>query len=272
MEFKTLRIDIADHIAWLRLNRPDKANAFSMDMWDELPKATAWLDEQTAVRAVVLCGEGKHFTAGIDMQALMTVGQKVMGNKGCPARGREDVLKFIRHAQDGFSSIEKLRMPVIAAVHGACVGAGVDLIAACDLRYSTVDARFCIKEVDLAVTADVGTLQRLRHVIGLPLLTELSYTAETFDGRRAEQIGLVGRAYATREELMAEAEQMARTIASKSPITVRGIKRNLLWSRDHTVQDGLEMVATWNAAMLISDDAGEAMAAQMQKRPAKFAD
>lgn len=271
MEFQTVKIELQDHVAWLRLNRPDKANAFSMTMWDELPQAAAWLDQQPQVRVVVLCGEGRHFTAGIDLEALAHLGQFTSG-KGCPARGREGVRKFILHAQECFNSIERLRMPVIAAVHGACIGAGVDLIAACDLRYSTEDARFCIKEVDLAVTADVGTLQRLRHVIGLPLLTELSYTAETFDGRKARQIGLVGQTYATYEELLAQTGQLAQRIAAKSPLTVRGIKHNLLYSRDHTVQEGLQMVATWNAAMLMSDDLTEALTAQLQKREPKFAD
>ncbi|MDR3415623.1 MAG: crotonase/enoyl-CoA hydratase family protein [Nevskia sp.] len=271
MEFQTLKIDLQDHLAWLRLNRPDKANAFSLTMWEELPRAVAWLNEQSAVRVVILCGEGRHFTAGIDMEALMHLGQMV-GNKGCAARARENLRNFILSAQDCFSSLERLRVPVIAAVHGACIGAGVDLIAACDLRYCTADAKFSIKEVDLAVTADVGTLQRLRHVIGLARLSELSYTGDTFDGHKALDMGLVGAAYASREELMDHATQLAHRIAAKSPVTVRGIKHNLLYSRDHSVRDGLEMVATWNAAMLVSDDLGEALAAYMQKREPRFAD
>lgn len=271
MNFQTLKVVIHEHIAWLKLDRPNKANAMNLAMWDELPKAAAWLDEQPGVRVVILCGEGKHFTAGIDLEVLGHLSQMV-NKKGCAARARENLHTFIRKAQDSFSAFEKLRMPVIAAVHGACIGAGVDLIAACDLRYCSADAQFSIKEVDLAVTADVGTLQRLRHVIGLPRLTELTYTAESFSGAKAEAIGLVGRAYGTREELMAEAEKLARNIAAKSPITVRGIKRNLLWSRDHSVQDGLEYIAAWNAGMLVSDDATEAMMAVLQKREAKFAD
>lgn len=271
MNFQTVKLELQDHIAWLRLNRPDKANAFSMTMWDEFPQAVAWLDEQPQVRAVILCGEGKHFTAGIDMEALASLGQMVKP-KQCGGRAREQVRKFILRAQDCFNSLERLRVPVIAAVHGACIGAGVDLIGACDLRYCTIDARFSIKEVDLAVTADVGTLQRLRHIIGLPRLSELAYTGETFDGRKAQEIGLAGQAYASREELLAAVEALARRIAAKSPLTVRGVKYNLLYSRDHSVRDGLEMVANWNAAMLISDDLSEAVTAQLQKREARFAD
>jgi enoyl-CoA hydratase len=271
MNFETLKIELRDHIAWLRLNRPDKANAMSLTMWDELPRAAAWLDEQAEVRVVILCGEGRHFTAGIDLEALAHVGTLARGNS-CGGRQREAVRKFILHAQNSLSSIERIRVPVIAAIHGACIGGGIDMIGACDLRYSTADAKFSIKEVDLAVTADVGTLQRLRHIIGLPMLSELAYTGETFDGQRARELGLVGRTYASREELMAGVEALARSIAAKSPLTVRGIKYNLLYSRDHTVAEGLEMVAQWNAAFLVSDDLTEALTAQMQKREPKFAD
>ncbi len=271
MQFTTLRIDFDGPLAWLRLNRPDKANAMNLAFWEELPQAAAWLDTQTKVRAVILCGEGRNFTAGIDLEVLAHLGQKV-NRPGCVGRAREDLRAWIVMAQNSFSSLENLRVPVIAAIHGACYGGGVDLIAACDLRYSTLDAKFCIKEVDLAVVADVGTLQRLRHVIGLAPLAELTYSAEMFDGEKALGLGLVTAAYATKEELFAKAETVARSIAAKSPLTVRGIKRNLLYARDHSVAESLEYAAGWNAAMLISDDATEALSAYIQKREAKFAD
>ncbi|GAC1620458.1 MAG: crotonase/enoyl-CoA hydratase family protein [Nevskia sp.] len=271
MHFTTLRIDLDGPLAWLRLNRPDKANAMNRAMWDELPQAVAWIDAQPQVRVLILCGEGRHFTAGIDLEMLGELGAKVNG-RGCAGRAREDVRAWIMKLQDSFSCFEALRVPVIAAISGACVGAGVDLISACDLRYGTYDAKFCIKEVDLAIVADVGTLQRLRHVIGLAPMTELTYSAETFDGHRALALGLLNGAFETRDEVLAKAEAMARLIASKSPLTVRGIKKNLLYSRDHTVAEGLEFAAGWNAAMLISEDASEALSAFLQKRAATFAD
>jgi enoyl-CoA hydratase len=271
MQFKTIKIDLDGPLAWLRLNRPDKANAFNHDLWEEIGAAAAFIDRQPQVRVAILCGEGKHFTAGIDLEVLDEQNRSA-GKIDCPGRVRELILQFIEHAQAAFTRIEQMRVPVIAAVHGACIGAGVDLAAACDLRYATADARFCIKEVDLAVVADVGTLQRLRHVIGLAKLTELTYTGETFDGRKAEAIGLTAATYASREELFAAVEKMARVIASKSPLAVRGIKRNLLFARDHTVAEGLQYTATWNAAMLISSDATEALAAFQQKREARFQD
>jgi enoyl-CoA hydratase len=270
-DFKTIKIDLDGPLAWLRLNRPDKANAFNHELWDEIGAAAAFIDRQPQVRVAILCGEGKHFTAGIDLELLDQQNRSV-GQIDCPARARELILQFIEHAQGAFTRIEQMRVPVIAAVHGACIGAGVDLVAACDLRYATADARFCIKEVDLAVVADVGTLQRLRHVIGLATLTELTYTAETFDGRKAQAIGLTGGTYATREQLYAAAEKLARTIAAKSPLAVRGVKRNLLFARDHTVAEGLQYTAAWNAAMLVSKDAGESLAAFLQKREARYAD
>ncbi|MBL6750658.1 MAG: crotonase/enoyl-CoA hydratase family protein [Nevskia sp.] len=271
MQFKTIKIDLDGPLAWLRMNRPDKANAFNHDLWEEIGQAAAFIDRQPQVRVAILCGEGKHFTAGIDLEVLDEQNRST-SKIDCPARARELILHFIEHAQAAFTRIEQMRVPVIAAVHGACIGAGVDLVAACDLRYATADARFCIKEVDLAVVADVGTLQRLRHIIGLARLTELTYTAETFDGRKAEAIGLTGGTYASRDELFAAAEKMARRIAAKSPLAVRGVKRNLLYARDHTVAEGLQYTATWNAAMLISNDATESLAAYLGKRESKYQD
>ena len=272
MEFSTLRITLDGPVATLALNRPDKANALSLAMWEELPKAARWLGEQPQVRVVVLRGEGKHFCAGIDLEVLAMVGGKVAGAKGCGARSREWLREWIGWAQESFTAIEKIRVPVIAAIHGSCIGGAVDLIAACDLRYASAEAKFCIKEVDLAVVPDVGTIQRLRHVIGYSTLAELSYSAEVFKADKAERIGLINGAEATPEAMFERAYAMAKTIAAKSPLTVRGIKRNMLYSRDHTVAEGLEFAANWNASALISDDATESLNAFMQKREAKFAD
>lgn len=271
MPYSSLTIDTAGPIAQLRLNRPDKANAMNLAFWQELPLALAEIDAAEQVRVLILSGNGRHFSAGIDVEALAHLGGMVLG-KGCPARAREQLHRFIRDAQAAFSRCEQLRVPVIAAVHGACIGAGIDLIAACDIRLGSLDARYSIKEVDLAVVPDVGTLHRLRHVIGLSAVAELSYTAESFDAARALQLGLVSRNFDDPAALMAGAEAMAATIAAKSPITVRGIKHNLLHARDHSVAEGLAYTAAWNAAMLVSADAQEAMAAQLQKRTPKFAD
>lgn len=271
MNFTTLKIEFDGPVARLWLHRPDKANAMSEAMWAELPQAAAWLNTQKQVRVVILAGSGKHFTAGIDLEVLGGLSEMVLKSE-CPGRAREALREWILGAQASLSAIESIRVPVIAAIQGACVGAGVDMIAACDLRYATVDARFCIKEVDLAVVADVGTLQRLQPIIGYGRVAELTYSAETFDGAKAERIGLVSAAFESPEALMAHVEKLAAELAVKSPLTVRGVKKNLLYSRDHTVAEGLEYAAGWNAAMLISADIQEAVGAYLQKRKPTFAD
>jgi len=271
MEFKTLSVHFEGSIAWLKLNRPDKANAMSLLMWEELPRAAAWIDSQAQVRAVILCGAGKNFCAGLDLDVFGHL-QEMAQEQACQGRGSEAIFRFVRSAQQGINSLEQIRVPIIAAVHGACFGGGVDIIAACDLRCASSSARFCIKEVDLAIVPDVGTLQRLRHVIGLSKLSELTYTADVLDASMATAIGLVGSVFETEDALWAGAEALARKIATKSPLAVRGIKHNLLFARDHTVADSLQYTAAWNASMLRSQDVSEATAAFKQKRTPSFPD
>jgi enoyl-CoA hydratase len=269
--FETVEITMEGAVAVLRLNRPQSANALDRRLWEELKAALAWLDTQPPVRAVVLHGEGRHFTAGIDLSVVDWL-RGVAGDPACPARASEAVLAFIEFAQSVFNAVETLKVPVIAAIHGACIGAGVDLIGACDIRLAAKDARFCVKEVDLAIVPDVGTIQRLRHVIGYSAVAELCYTAETFDAERALALGLVSRVLDSKEALLRSALEMAQTIAAKPPVAVRGIKRNLLWARDRSVQDGLAYTAAWNAAMMIGADTAEAIAAQAEKRAPVYRD
>lgn len=269
--FETVRIEQDGAVARLILNRPQSANALDRRMWEELPRALEWLGTQRGVRVAILHGEGRHFTAGIDLSVIEWL-QTLVADPQRATRGREDILAFIERAQHAFNAIEAAPFPVIAAIHGACIGGGVDLIAACDLRLCTRDARFCVKEVDLAVVPDVGTIQRLQHVVGYSVAAELSYTAETFDGARALAMGLVSRVCETREDLMQLAAELATTITAKPPTTVRGIKRNLLWARDHSVQDGLAYAASWNAGMLVGEDLREALAAYAGKRAALYPD
>jgi len=265
MNFETIKIDIDSAVAWLWLNRPQRANALDRALMDELPMALEWIGRQSQLRVVVLAGEGKHFCAGVDislLESLLALGTET----GCAAEARDRIRREMLRLQSNVTALEQLSIPVIAAVHGACIGAGVDLIAACDLRYATCDARFCIKEVDMAIVADLGTLQRLRHVIGLPMLSELSLTAETFSGIRAQQIGLIGQAYESREALYTAAGGLAHVIAAKPALAVRGIKHNLLYARDHSVSDALDYVATWNASAVLSDDTLSAVTAARAAR------
>jgi enoyl-CoA hydratase len=246
-------------IAWIMMAQPQQANALSAAFWDELPEVVAWLNQQDDLRVAILAGEGKHFCAGITLDML----EGLIAMMKAPAQiedGRERVRAEILRLQASMTALEALRVPVIAAVHGACIGGGVDLIGACDLRFAAADARFCIKEVDFGIVADVGTTQRLRHIIGLAALTELSFTAETFDAAKAERLGLVGPVLPDRDALYAHVTELAQVIASKPPRGVRGVKQSLLFARDHSVAEGLVQAAEWNAAVGIGANMDELLA------------
>lgn len=258
MDYRSLRTERRGEVAWIFLNRPAQANALDLAFWDELPRLLDTLDRDPAVRVAVIAGEGRHFCAGADLSLLEHL-HRVGRAEGCAAEARDTLRRELLRLQDSLSAIERLRVPVIAAVHGACIGAGVDLIAACDLRYAAADARFSIKEIDYGIVADVGTLQRLRHVIGLPALTELTLTAHEFDAAQAQRLGLVGGVYPDCETLHVQVQTLAEKISAKPPLAVRGVKHHLLYSRDHSVAEALNYVATWNASALISDEGAAAL-------------
>ncbi len=270
MEFTTLDVTLDAGVATIALNRPDKANAMSEPMWYEIEQAMDWLDGTPEARVGVITGKGKFFTAGIDLTLLMGLGAKIEDD--CDGRRREKLRRLILRLQDTLSSIERCRKPVLAAIHGACIGGGIDLITACDMRYCSANAYFTVKEIDVGMTADVGTLQRLPHLVGEGMARELAYTGRKVDGAEAQQIRLVNRCFETPEALQAGVMEIARTIAAKSPLSIRGCKEMITYARDHTVADGLNYIATWNAAMLMSKDLFEAGAANMQKRDPVFKD
>jgi len=269
-QLTTLAVTAADGIADIRLNRPERANALNESMWQELRTAFRWADATDAVRVVVLSGAGRHFCAGIDLSMLAGLAETVAHTD--PARGREALRHLILDLQDCLSSIERCRKPVLAAIHGACVGGAVDMIACCDMRYAVVEAQFSVREIDIGMTADVGSLQRLPRIVPDGIVRELAYTGRTVDGTEAQAIGLVNRAFDSPEALMAGVREIASVIAGKSPLAIRGTKEMLNYGRDHSVADGLNYVATWNAAMLMSADLDEAVTAPREKRKPKFVD
>jgi enoyl-CoA hydratase len=250
--------------ATLWLNRPEKRNAMGPDFWNELPQAIGELDRDSAVRAVVVAGRGRDFTVGLDLKAM---GGSLFS--GEPS-GRFGLLDEIARLQRSISSVAECRKPVIAALHGYCLGGGIDLITACDIRLASRDTVFSIRETRIAIVADVGTLQRLPAIIGKGHVAELAYTGEDFDAERAERIHLVNRVYADAETTLAAAHDLAERIAANSPLAVQGTKRVLEYCEGKTVEDGLQYVATWNAAFLNSDDLREAMTAFVEKRKPKF--
>jgi enoyl-CoA hydratase len=270
MEFSTLEVTLDAGVATIALNRPDKANAMSEPMWYEIEQAMDWLDSTPEARVGVITGKGKFFTAGIDLTLLMGLGAKIEDD--CDGRRREKLRRLILKLQDTLSSIERCRKPVLAAIHGACIGGGIDLITACDMRYCSANAYFTVKEIDVGMTADVGTLQRLPHLVGDGMARELAYTGRRVEGPEAQQMRLVNRCFDTPEALQAGVMEIAQTIAAKSPLSIRGCKEMITYARDHTVADGLNYIATWNAAMLMSKDLFEAGAANMQKRDPVFKD
>lgn len=267
-----VRVEVRDSIATVVLNRPHRANALDVKGWHALRDAFDSIDDRAEVRVVVLRGEGAHFSAGIDLSVLMDLRAQSGADTGCDGRDREQLGRWIEDLQDCVNAIERCRVPVIAAIHGVCFGGGVDIICAADLRYATRDSRLCIKEIDLAVTADLGVLQRLPHLVGDGRARELVYTAKEFDGGHAERIGLVSSTYDSLTALLSGVATLADTLAAKSPVALRGTKRALLCGRDAGVVAGLRQVADWNAATLLSRDLTEALAAHRDKRSPVFQD
>lgn len=269
-ELRCLNLTLTGAIARIELNRPTKANALNGALWREIGEACRWVDETPAARVAILSGAGRHFCAGIDFELMNELLAEVKALS--PGQREEHLRRIILGLQAALTALETCRKPVLAAIQGLCIGGGLDLIAACDLRYASADAAFSLKEVDLAIVADVGSLQRLPHLIGEGQVRELAFTARQFDATEAQAMGLINRVYPDSDALWDGVQAIAATIAAKSPLAVRGIKQALNYGRDHRVADGLEQVATWNAAMLLSADTQEAITAAMQKRPAQFAD
>lgn len=269
-DLKSFEVTIDDHqIAEVRLNRPTAINAMNTDFWRELPAIISTLDNLGSVRVVILSASGKHFTAGMDLQVFegMTTEDNIE-----PARAAEKQRRWIMALQDVFSALETARMPVISAIQGACIGGGVDMICATDIRLCTSNAFFNIKETELGITADVGTLQRILHVMPSGIARELAYTSRNFAADEALKCGFVNNIYDSQEEMLNAAHQLARSMAKHSPMAVNGVKEMLNYSRDHSVADSLNHMATWQGGMLQNQDILEAMTAAKEKRVPSFDD
>ena len=268
-EYQAFVVELTGNVAHVQINRPEKINAMNAAFWTEIIDIFQWVEDTDAVRAVVLSGAGKHFSSGIDLMMLASVANDLGKDVGRNARLlRRKILEL----QASFNAVDTCRKPVLAAIQGYCIGGAIDLISACDMRYAAEGAQFSIKEIDIGMAADVGTLQRLPRIIGDGMLRELAYTGRPFGAEEARSIGLVNRVYADQDSLLAGVMEIAREIAAKSPIAVTGTKAMISYMRDHTVNDGLEYVATWNSAMLQSNDLRVAIAAHMSKQKPEFVD
>jgi enoyl-CoA hydratase len=261
-----IEVERRHHVGLLWLNRPEKRNALSADMWIDLPAAIGELTADREVRVVVVAGRGPSFTVGIDLEMLASISPTGVSE----AARRVSLLLQIKELQKTFTALAECPKPVLAAVHGYCLGAGIDLITACDIRLATADAVFGVRETRMGLVADVGTMQRLPRVIASGHVAELAYTGGDIDAARALEIGLVNRVFPDQEQLLAGAMEMANTIAANSPLAVQGAKAVLRAGQDRSVAEGLDYVAVWNAAFLLSDDFSEAMAASLDKRSPDF--
>ncbi|XP_039428374.1 delta(3,5)-Delta(2,4)-dienoyl-CoA isomerase, mitochondrial [Corvus cornix cornix] len=264
-ELRTLRLQRErEHVLHLQLNRPGKRNALNLLCWRELLECFQDISRDPSCRAVVLSGAGSAFTAGIDLSDLGALAGEPGGDV---ARRAWNLRQRILELQESFSVMEKCPKPVIAAVHGPCIGAGVDLISACDIRFCSQDASFQVKEVDMGLAADVGTLQRLPKIVGnQSLVNELAFTARVMRAPEALSCGLVSRVLPDKATLLEVALEVAAAIAARSPVAVQGTKVNLVYSRDRPVAEGLLHVATWNMAMLQTEDIPKSVQAALDKK------
>lgn len=270
-DFQTLKVDTpAEFVKHVEMNRPNKLNAMNVEFWREITECFNKLADDEDCRVVILSGAGKVFTSGLDLSDNGLF--EIMMSDTDVSRKAFKMSKIIPMFQNSFTAIENCPKPVIAAVHSACIGGGIDMTSACDIRYCTQDAWFQIKEVDVGLAADVGTLQRFPKIVGNDSLTrELTYTARKFFSDEAKSIGFVSRILQDKEQLMKTALDTARTIASKSPVAIQGSKINLIYSRDHSVSEGLDYNAKWNMVMLQSEDTMKAATGLMNKTKPVFA-
>jgi len=285
-----LDLELKDGVAHLRMNRPEALNTMTPAFWRELPALVNELSDAGEARVIVLSSTGKHFTAGMDLAVFQggNLGAALGGNASAegarsesgaraksagveePGRARSRTRQAALVFQASFDALEKARVPVLAAIQGGCVGGGVDMVSACDARYCTADAFFCIQEINLGLTADVGTLQRLPKLVPAGVVRELAYTGRRMNAQRAKEVGLVNEVYPSHEALLAGVLEIAREIAEKSPLAIWGSKQMLNYARDHSVEDGLDYIATWQAGMFFGTDMAEAFTAKAEKRKPVF--
>lgn len=268
-DWKAFTVETKDKVATVTLIGPGKGNAMGPDFWAELPQIFAQLDTDPDVAAVVLAGSGKHFSFGLDLVAMGPLFGPLLADKALAAP-RTDFLHEVRRLQAAVTAVADCRKPVIAAVQGWCIGGGVDLIAAVDIRYASADAKFSVREAKVAIVADIGSLHRLPAIIGDGHLRELAFTGKDIDAARAQQIGLVNDVFDDAEAALAAAHETAREIAANPTLVVQGIKDVLGRERAAVVADGLRYVSAWNAAFLPSEDLTEAIQAVFEKREPQF--
>jgi len=267
--YQSLSFESADGVLTVSLLGPGKGNAMGPEFWEELPKAMDEINEMPDVRCVVFRGSGDHFSYGLDVARMMPrIASMATGNP--MANERRKLMAQIRFMQSGFLKIHESAKPVIAAVHGWCIGGGLNMIAAADIRLCSRDAKFSLREAKLAITPDIGGLQFLPHLIGQGFTREMAFTGGDYDATFAERVGLVNHVYDTPDALFEAANTLARQIVDNPASAVQGAKEVLNYSFNKSIEDGLQYVAVWNSSQMQSVDFGEAMQATIEKRKAEF--
>jgi enoyl-CoA hydratase len=266
--YTTLALSVDNGIGQIILNRPDKLNSMSPAFWQELPLAMAALAEYDDVRVVVLSAQGKHFSAGMDLAVFQTMASEFHSD---PARRAEQLRRLVKELQQCFQLFDNARVPILAAVQGGVIGGALDMICACDCRYATEDAFFTIKETAIGMTADLGTLQHLPRLIPEGLAKELAYTGRHLSAEEAKTCGLVNAVFTTVDEMMSHVLGIAKTIASLSPVAVTGSKQVINYSREHSLADSLDYMATWQSGLFHLAEIEQTLQAQQHKAVAKYA-
>lgn len=265
MTYRTLELACDAQVAHVRLARPDSMNAMDAAFFAEIEDVATRLHREASARVMVISSTGKHFTAGMALEAFVT-NPLPEGTSG----RRLAIQDVVVALQDAFSALERLRVPVIAAIQGGCIGGGVDMVTACDVRYASVDAFFCIQETNIGITADLGTLQRLPKLIPIGVVREYAYSGRRMPAARARELGLVNEVFPTHEATVDAALTLAREIASKAPVVVAATKQAITYARDHSVAESLDQMALLQASVWDSGDVKEAIRATKEKRAAKF--
>lgn len=269
MSWQTFDLTTVDHIATITFNQPDKRNAMTAPFWSEFRQAVDEVANDGASRVLIITSSGKHFTAGMDLSVFSSF----EGLNGAdPARANSAFMTLVTRLQQTFSSLKQARIPVIAAVQGGCIGAGLDLVCSCDLRVATRDAYFLLHEINIAMTADVGTFPRLTRLLPDAVAREMAYLGTPLTADRAERLGFVNQVFEDHDALNAGAVKMARQIATKSPLAIWGTKEVMNYAQGRTDEDTLKFLATWQGGMFSKSDVGKAVKAQMSGSEAQFDD
>lgn len=270
MAYRCFEVEVSGKVGEIRFSRPDELNTMVVEFWRDLPEIVDRLSDDGGVRALVVSSTGKHFSAGMDLSVFTAAGALTAG--GEPGRVNAARAQLVARLQHAFSSVERARMPVLAAVQGGCIGGAVDLACACDMRYASADAFFVVQETNIGMAADVGTLQRLPKLVPDGVARELVYTGRRMPAAEAAAVGLVNRVFDDHEALLAGVREIAAEIATKSPLAIWGSKQALVHARDHAVSDSLDRMALWQSGAFQPADLMEAFAARAAGRPAEYPD